>query len=81
MNVGPPAVGKTDIEGRFTLRFIDNNRDGALIGANTVRMDDERTFNNVHIKPRVPRDWTDMFTVPPEGTSEAHFELGRHKTK
>lgn len=81
MNVGAPAFCRTDAEGRYALRFMDDDRDGALIGASNVRMADERTFENPNIKSRVPLGWTATFTVPPKGTTEADFELSDGRKK
>ena len=77
MDVGTSSYARTDAEGRFTLNFMDADKDrpGALVGNHTVRLDDERTFGGGPVRSRVPRNWEADFVVPDEGTSEANFEL------
>jgi hypothetical protein len=79
MNVGTSSYARTDAEGRFTLNFmdVDKDRPGALVGSHSVRLDDERTFGGGPVKSRVPRKWEGTFVVPDEGTSEANFELSQ----
>jgi hypothetical protein len=35
-NVGPPSVGHTDDQGRFTLRTVDRDSAGAVVGKHRV---------------------------------------------
>jgi len=39
-DVGMASYGKTDSDGRFRLRFSDNDSSGALIGSHAVIIDD-----------------------------------------
>lgn len=88
-NVGPGSIGKTDAEGRFTLKTV-NGEEGAVPAEHVVRMSaasppvggqngDElaapsRTSGKSPL-PRNAEDGTLHFVVPPEGTDKADFEL------
>lgn len=75
------AYGKTDKEGRFTLRLADNDQSGATAGKNRVTLhestgaaESDGAAPMVQLKlPPKARDGTMTFEVPPEGTSEANF--------
>lgn len=82
------SYARTDTEGRFTMKFmdVDKDRDGAIVGTHTVTADDERTFG-AGMEPdeaggmrpkksRVPRNWSVKIEVPSIGISDAHIELG-----
>ena len=82
------SYARTDKEGKFTMKFMDVDKDraGALVTTHTVTADDERTFASSMepdgkggrrpIQSRVPRNWQSRFVVPAEGTDQADFELG-----
>lgn len=90
MDVGSSSYARTDADGRYSLNFMDADKDrpGAVVGTHSVKLDDERTFGSGggpedmggagSTKSRVPRAWTATFVVPPTGTDEADFELS-HK--
>ena len=75
------AYGKTDKEGRFTLRLADNEQAGATAGLNRVTLhestgtaESDGAAPLVQLKlPPKARDGTMTFEVPPEGTAEANF--------
>ena len=80
---GRGSFGVTDAEGRFTLRTVDPEQDGAVVGKHVVRLARvlERELPEDQILPkrfRLPEKCNDgslTFAVPPEGTSEANFNL------
>ncbi len=83
--VGPGSYGRTDADGRFTLRTIDDDRAGAVVGPHRVFItaaqadpnDDPAAPGGVYPDP-VPRHYQDgslHFDVPASGTSTAHFDL------
>jgi hypothetical protein len=81
---GPGSFGVTDAEGRYTLRTVDPEEDGAVVGTHVVRLarqTEAMDIKNDHSAPRstpLPepcRDGSLTFTVPDEGTDAADFEL------
>ena len=81
---GPGSVGLTDAQGRFTLRTVDPEQDGAVVGTHVVRLSrkienqdptDDRSTPRQFLLPEKCRDGSLIFTVPGEGTSEANFDL------
>jgi hypothetical protein len=82
---GPPtaggSTGRTDAEGRFSLMLIDPPVPGALAGRHSVSITTATTAGDDRSRPtgeRVPAAWRDgsqMFDVPPQGTSAASFDL------
>lgn len=77
MHAGMPSRGRTSADGRFQLSAMDGGKDrrGALVGTHTVTMDDERTFERLNTKSRVPIGWQTSFEVPPAGTDKADFDV------
>jgi hypothetical protein len=87
-NIGPGSLGKTDAEGRFTLRTTEGDK-GAVPTEHIVRMsmavsagmpeggDDLATTarSGKSPLPRNAQDGTLRFTVSPEGTDQAEFDL------
>lgn len=81
------SYARTDKEGKFSMKFMDVDKDstGALVTSHTITADDERTFGSGlepdpaggtrPKKSRVPRGWSVRFEVPPDGSTEANFEL------
>jgi hypothetical protein len=82
---GGGSVGITDAEGRYTLKMVENESNGAVVGEHrveiSVRITDESATDS---RPRGPRpvipakynkDSKLTFTVPAGGTSEANFEI------
>ncbi|MEA1950547.1 MAG: hypothetical protein U9N87_04135 [Planctomycetota bacterium] len=80
---GPGSVGLTDAQGRFTLRTVEPEQDGAVVGRHVVRLartqkqdpTDDRSTPRQFLLPMKCRDGSLIFTVPAEGTSEANFDL------
>ena len=82
---GPGSFGQTDAEGRYTLRTIEPDAEGAVVGTHIVRLkskpppEDRRDDRGpVGFKEVVPRQWRDVgqtFDVPAEGTDQADFHL------
>jgi hypothetical protein len=75
------SAGRTDADGHFTLRLIDPDRDGALVGKHvvTITTATSATGDNSAAKgERVPKSWRDgsqQFDVPAGGTTAANFDL------
>lgn len=83
---GPGSYGKTDAQGRFTLRVVGDDRGGALPGAHTVSISaytgqipeptEERIRKVDNLVPeRYNGETTLRFEVPPSGTGAANFDL------
>lgn len=83
-NPGPGSYGKTDKDGRYTLKLETDDTPGARIGKHRVRitiMEEENSRSDAGpgIKSMLPERYnskTDLFfEVPEEGTREAIFKL------
>ncbi len=83
-NPGPGSYGTTDTEGRYTLRTIEPDADGAVVGKHIVRLttkppeqapEDDLTPVYKEAVPLRWRDGSQTFEVPAEGTDQADFEL------
>lgn len=83
-NPGPGSYGITDADGRFTLRTVEPDADGAVVGTHRVHLrtkpppqdpTDDRAPVFKEIVPARWRDGSHTFDVPPEGTQQADFEL------
>jgi hypothetical protein len=78
------AYGKTDADGRFALKLVDDGQRGATVGTNRVTLNEssgaaesDGAAAKVQFKlPPTARDGTLQFVVPPGGTAEANFEFG-----
>jgi hypothetical protein len=79
----PPAtgsVGRTDDEGKFSLRLIDPDSPGAAIGEHTVTIStatggSDTTPAKGQPLPKVWMDGSKRFRVPAGGTTEANFDI------
>jgi hypothetical protein len=79
------AYGKTDKEGRYMLKLVDDGRRGATVGNNRVTLNEGGTGGEsdgaaprVQFKlPPVARDGTLRFEVPPGGTNAANFDFAK----
>jgi len=75
------ATGQTDDDGRYALKMPRIKRDGAMTGAYRVeihlidRSGKGKSGIQELIPPQYNRDTKLKFTVPPEGTTEANFDL------
>ena len=75
------AYGKTDQDGRYTLRLVENNQPGATAGKNRVTLNEstgapESDGGGPAITLKLPpkaRDGTMTFEVPATGTESADF--------
>lgn len=75
------SVGRTDRDGRFVLRLIEPDVEGAAIGTHVVTISTAQIGAGDAARPvgeRVPKAWLDgsqTFEVSAEGTSSASFDL------
>ncbi len=82
-NPGTGSIGKTDAEGRYTLRQMQPDRPGALIGAHRVRITTAPSVNLADGRPPSDRQPKTLFTssaeapciVPPGGADQLDFHL------
>ena len=84
---GPSAFGVTGPDGRYTAKIVGEQRTGATVGKNQVKLNayidpaDILEDGSLKKKPNVKvpaRYWSDSkveFDVPARGTSSADFEL------
>jgi hypothetical protein len=74
---GLESSGRTDEQGRYSLKVIQDKRDGAVVGAHKVRISlIERGASLVNRLPKAYNQNTKLtFTVPAEGSKEANFDL------
>src|SRR5262245_38051629 len=83
------SYGKTDDNGRYSLKLVDNGRTGAMIGKNRVTLNEstgggesDGAAPRVQFKlPPTARDGTLQFEVPPGGTDAANFEFNSSAAK
>jgi hypothetical protein len=71
------SSGRTDGDGRYSLKMIQDQREGAVVGTNKVRISlIERGETIVNRVPKKYNESTELtFTVPAEGSKEANFDL------
>jgi hypothetical protein len=77
------AYGKTDAQGRYSLRLVDDKRPGASVGKNRVTLNEslpggesDGAAPRMAFKlPAKARDGTLEFEVPANGTDAADFEF------
>ena len=74
------SVGRTDSQGRYSLRLIEPDRPGAAVGEHSVTISTSVGGSDAVPpagKPLPPawRDGSRTFRVPANGTSEANFEI------
>ena len=83
-NPGPGSYATTDADGRYTLRTIEPEADGAVVGQHKVRLAtkappqdpaDDRAPVYKEIVPPQWRDGSKTFEVPPGGTDQANFDI------
>jgi len=75
------AYGKTDKDGRYSLRLVENNQPGATAGKNRVTLNEstgtaESDGGGPAVKLKLPakaRDGTMTIEVPSAGTDAADF--------
>jgi len=79
------SYGKTDADGRYALKLVDNGQRGAMVGKNRVTLNEsglggesDGAAPRLQFKlPPTARDGTLSFEVPPAGTDAANFEFGK----
>ena len=83
---GPGSYGLTDADGRFALRTVNPDLEGAVVGDHFVTLARKSAKSKVESDTSSPVDRTipqryrtgeAVFTVPPEGSDAADFELGK----
>lgn len=82
---GLGSVGKTDASGKYTLRFVDNNAAGALVGSHKVTFSDltiAAESSDGGAMPRQKHRFPVRYTSEPQdvevqagGTTSADFDL------
>lgn len=83
------SYGKTDAEGRYTLKLVDNGRRGAMVGNSRVTLNEssqggesDGAAPRVNFRlPPTARDGTLRFEIPEGGTDAADFEFGKSEAK
>ena len=74
---GLESSARTDEQGRYSLKVIQDKRDGAVVGAHKVRI--SLIARGASLVNRVPKAYNQntklTFTVPAEGSKEANFVL------
>jgi hypothetical protein len=81
---GPGSYGRTDDDGRFTLKNVLDDRPGAVPGPQAVRIttgkqqqpDSDSTAVTGELAPAKFLDGSVTFDVPAQGTDAANFDLG-----
>lgn len=79
---GTGSYGRTDAQGRFSLRMIANDQAGAIVGNHSVTIStgkSDPTTDASHVSgEKVPvsyRNGSQRFNVPAEGTAQADFAI------
>jgi hypothetical protein len=83
---GPGSYGRTDADGNYTLRVVEDKRNGAVVGNHRVSIstqgggrakavDDDMEIPRETLPARYNAESTLAFTVPREGASNADFPL------
>jgi hypothetical protein len=91
-NPGIGSSGITDEQGRYTLKIVGQDKKGAVVGKHKVLITRFHEQDPNDDRPRYPRNPPPQrnreapreFTVPPDGTDQANFELepkGAEKAK
>ena len=82
-NPGPASYGVTDVNGEYTLRTIDADRPGAVVGRHRVSIhvyqpetqpDSVRSDPDAAIPPRF-RDGSMTIEIPANGLATANFDF------
>ena len=86
MDTGMGSYAITDVEGKFELKFSDDDSPGAIVGTHVVTLtdldlegDEEDDAGGGRRIGRIPPKFageTHTFEVPAEGTTEANFDVG-----
>jgi hypothetical protein len=78
------SYGKTDADGRYTLKLVEGGQRGAMVGNSRVTLNESGSGGESdgaapRMQFRLPptaRDGTMRFEVPTGGTESANFEFG-----
>ena len=89
--LGPSSYGKTDAEGRYSLKLVTNDKEGAMVGDHKVMIrltgTEESDEEDADASPADPDKATDTLppryndetelkmNVPSGGTDSANFDL------
>ena len=83
---GAGSVGHTDSKGRFSLRLVESDQPGAIIGEHSVTI--STAYGGSEEAPAkarpLPKAWLDgskRFKVPPGGVGDANFEINALGTR
>jgi hypothetical protein len=86
-NPGGGSYAITDADGRFTLKMVESDAAGAVVGQHRVEVTSRLVEDNAHdtrskpadpkafIPPKFNRDSKLTFDVPGGGTKDANFDL------
>lgn len=86
INAGPNSVGVTNEQGEFTLKLVEKNLPGAVVGEHRVSIsalqgpapdpkDDNPKPRKELVAAKYNSNTTEKFTVPPEGSTTANFDV------
>lgn len=89
LNSGISSYGKTDAQGRYSLKRIDTDATGALVGTHrvsiSIALQDESDDSGQTMSDKLP-PWYNFnsvltFDVPAGGTDSADFKLSKTRPK
>jgi hypothetical protein len=77
---GTGSVGHTNSDGRYSLRMVEPDQLGAVVGTHVVRIsvstgDRDGAESKASPLPSMWRDGSRQYRVPPGGTSKADFDI------
>jgi hypothetical protein len=77
---GTGSVGHTNRDGRYSLRMVEPDQPGAVVGTHVVRIsvstgDRDAAESKASPLPYAWRDGSRQYRVPPGGTSKADFDI------
>ena len=86
IHTGMGSWGKTDRDGKFVLRLVESDTNGAVVGRYRVYLSTAEPVNpgvdlgevSRELIPANGRDGSLSFEVPTSGTNEASFDLKSH---
>jgi hypothetical protein len=90
LNPGPGSFGRTDADGRYSLRTFDlSDQSGAVVGRHrvTIRLHQKATLSDAAGEtksPEIPAAFTDgslIIEVPQAGLESANIDLARPSKK
>jgi hypothetical protein len=82
---GPGSFGKTDENGRYSLRTVEPDAEGAVVGRHRItitspKVQRDSSDDNIYAEDRetLPEEWWDgkkQVTIPEGGTDTADFDI------